>query len=324
MTFEATCWAIVFGVRYSPVKVATKTERATAEPASPFDVKLALLDLTNRPGKEEETSKKLEELISNDPKRPEPYVGLGYLAMRGSQMEDARKYFAKALELGSRNPTMLWDYGRIAAQTAPEDSIHTLGLLLADQPGRQDVRLLLAQVQANSKQWSAALETLRPIQTVSPPEAPMFFRQKAFAYLNLGNSDGARLEGQQWARYAKDPADRENAAQFEKYLDSLTAAGSKPAPSGTSLAPLAPEPAQTVSESDPLLGIDANRLDSNPGPPTAPEPDKATFRSDANFIMVDAQVLVNGKSVVGLKQEDFQIWDNGRPQIISNFDSEEI
>lgn len=303
-----------------PIRIANQTEHAAAEPASPFDVKLALLDLTNRLGREEETRKKLEELASNDPKRPEPYVGLGYLAVRASQMEDARSYFAKSLELGSRNPTMLWDYGQIAAQTAPDDSIRALGLLLIDQPSRADVRLVLAQVQVNSKQWSAALDTFRPIRAISVADAPTYFRQTAFADLNLGNSEGARAAGQQWARHAKDSADRENAEQFEKYLDSLGGAASKPAPSGASIATSTPELARTVSGSAlPVPGPDAN-----PAPPRAPvEPDKPTFRSDANFISVDAQVLAKGKSVVGLKQEDFEIWDNDRLQTISSFGSED-
>jgi VWFA-related protein len=38
---------------------------------------------------------------------------------------------------------------------------------------------------------------------------------------------------------------------------------------------------------------------------------------------VDAQVLAQGKSVIGLKQEDFEIWDNGRLQTISSFGSED-
>ena len=47
-----------------------------------FDVKLALLDLANRPGKEVEARTRLGELIAEDPKRPEPHIAMGYLALR--------------------------------------------------------------------------------------------------------------------------------------------------------------------------------------------------------------------------------------------------
>ena len=86
-----------------------------------FDVKLALADLTNRPGKEAETRKTLEDLAREDPKRPEPWAGLGYLAWRGNQIAEAVEAFGKAYELGDRSPRLLWDYGRLAEREHPED-----------------------------------------------------------------------------------------------------------------------------------------------------------------------------------------------------------
>ena len=307
-----------------PIKIAESPGRAALAPASMFDVELTLLDLSNSPVREEETRRKLEQLARIDPLRPEPLIALGYLAVGGAQTEDARRCFAKALELGSRNPTMLWDYGRITAQTNPEDSIRALSLLLVDQPARTDVRLVLAQVQANSKQWSAVLNTLGPIQKVSNVDAPRYFRETAFADLNLGDSDGARAAGQQWARYATDSAEREKAEQFEKYLDSMRPATSNPSNASIPSSTFDLAPSNTVL-APPILGGDAD-----PAAPSAPaasplpvESDTSTFRSDATFISVDAQVLVQGKSVIGMKQQDFEIWDNGQLQTISSFGSED-
>ena len=72
--------------RLFPVKLANAKEKFPATPAPMFDVKLALADLTNRPGKEAETRKTLEDLAREDPKRPEPWAGLGYLAWRRNQI----------------------------------------------------------------------------------------------------------------------------------------------------------------------------------------------------------------------------------------------
>ena len=55
-----------------PLKKLQGGEKAAAEPASMFDVKLALLDLANRPGREAEARSRLQELMSDDPKRAEP------------------------------------------------------------------------------------------------------------------------------------------------------------------------------------------------------------------------------------------------------------
>ena len=76
---------------------------------------------------------------------------LGYLAARSRQQEDALNSFQKAVDLGSRNAQMLWDYGRMAARSDPSQAMLALDLLLADQPYRMDVRLTLAQIQMSSK-----------------------------------------------------------------------------------------------------------------------------------------------------------------------------
>ena len=72
-----------FNTRLAPAKLQTG-EKIAAETAVMFDVNLALFDLANRPGKEAETRTRLESLIREDPKRPEPHVALGYLSARNS------------------------------------------------------------------------------------------------------------------------------------------------------------------------------------------------------------------------------------------------
>ena len=44
-----------------------------------------------------------------------------------------------------------------------------------------------------------------------------------------------------------------------------------------------------------------------------------TFRSSADFVLVDVQVLSGDQPVSDLKAEDFLLWDNNEPQEISNF-----
>lgn len=51
--------------------------------------------------------------------------------------------------------------------------------------------------------------------------------------------------------------------------------------------------------------------------------DLPTFRSDVEYIVVDAQVLAQNHPVPGLKQTDFLIRDNGKPQTVTHFGAEE-
>jgi tetratricopeptide (TPR) repeat protein len=234
------------GVLY-PVKMQSG-EAAAAEPANMFDVKLALLDLANRPGKEAEVRERLQELIKYDPKRPEPHVGLGYLAARAGNQEEAAKSFEAALALGSRNPQMLWDYGRMAAQSKPEQATVALKTLLADQPGRIDVRLELAQIQINGKLPSDAIATLTPIKTVIPADAPRLFRLLAYADLQRGNRPASRINAQRWLDHTDDSDEKINANRLLRYLDEQDAAAARPR--GPSTATPRPLPSSGSSDND--------------------------------------------------------------------------
>jgi len=193
--------------------------KAAIEPAQAFDVKLTLLDLSNRPGKEAETRQKLNDLAGEYPKRPEPQSALGYLDWRAGRQEQAVKEFASAFELGGRNPQMLWDYGRLAANTDPAGAAGALKALLEGQPGRVEVRLVLGGLQLNNHQPKDALETLTPVKSVSPADAPRLFEMLAFARKENGEDTAARNDALQWLSNAKDADERERANRFIKALD---------------------------------------------------------------------------------------------------------
>ncbi len=73
------------------------------------------------------------------------------------------------------------------------------------------------------------------------------------------------------------------------------------------------------------LGVNAQDKPAQPAQPAAPPPTAATdptpvFRSDINFVRVD--VIVNdrqGNLVQDLKQEDFEVTEDGKPQLIQTF-----
>jgi tetratricopeptide (TPR) repeat protein len=196
--------------------------KAAVEPAQMFDVKLTLLDLSNRPGKEAETRQKLTELVSEYPTRPEPQSDLGYLAWRTGQKDQAVKAFSSAFQLGDRNQRMLWDYGRLAANSDPANAILALGALLESQPGRVDVRLVLAGIQLSRRQAKEALQTLTPVKSVTSADAPRLFELLAFARRDSGDLTGARADAIRWQASAKEPADSEQASRFLKSLDGTT------------------------------------------------------------------------------------------------------
>ncbi len=208
----------IFNGALFPVKIEKAAGEMVAEPVSPFDVKLMLVDLADRPGKEEETRKPLEPLSHEAPQQPEPYTRLGYLALRGGRRDEAQKYFEKAFALGGREPRMLWDYGRMAETNNVTESIRVLGELLKQQPGRVDARLELAAAQLQSRQIHDAIETLAAIGKAPDEQAPRYFTILAAAQWENGNRDEALKAAIALAGVAKTREERAEADRLVKLL----------------------------------------------------------------------------------------------------------
>lgn len=60
-------------------------------------------------------------------------------------------------------------------------------------------------------------------------------------------------------------------------------------------------------------------VSAQPTPPVAPQP-PVTFRAEVNYVEVDARVLdEQGRFVTGLTQNDFQVFEEGKPQQVTAF-----
>jgi len=246
-----------FYARLYPVKLASARENFPAMPAPAFDVKLALADLTNRPGKEADTRKVLEDLTREDPKRPEPWAGLGYLAWRANRTGEAAEAFGKAYGLGDRSPKLLWDFGRLAGRERPEDAISALADLHNLEPDRLDVRMELAYLYQNTRRPGAELSVLADVRSVTAEDAPRFFTLLANAQIQLGDRAGARVTVAKLAANAKTPEDRTRVEQMQRYLDQ---AGAPP-----------PVAARNTPDETPRLSRQAPAAKPTVVPPPAPE-----------------------------------------------------
>ena len=260
-----------YNARLFSVKLQTG-EKIAAEPAVMFDVKLTLLDLSNRRGKEADAKARLQDLVKDDPKRPEPYVGLGYLAAQAGQQDEAIEAFSKAVELGSRNEQMLWDFGRMASRAKPAQAMEALQTLMADQPNRFEVRMTLAQIQMNGKLAKEAMETLAPVKKVTPEDAPRFFQILAFAHLQNGEREAARTNAQRWLDNTQDSDEKVNANRMIRYLDEQDAAAARPARA----APSAPAPLPRLDAGE--AGDASPKLARTAPPGFTPEPAPARLQ----------------------------------------------
>jgi tetratricopeptide (TPR) repeat protein len=215
------------------LKLEKITDEITAEPAPEFDVKLVLADLLDRPGNESETRAAFEKLTVEDPKRPEPFAALGYLAWHARDNDGAMRNFGRAFELGGKEPQMLWDYGRMLRGRNPAEAIRVLSELVALQPGRNDVRLEVAANQLTAREPGAALDTLKPVKKVSAEEAPRLFAIMAHAQLDMQQWNDAKQSAERLQKVARTDDDKFQAERILKYLDARATGGAPVAmPSG--------------------------------------------------------------------------------------------
>ena len=209
---EKDLQAYLRGDSFKAGLVSAKLDRVSSEipveTLTDFDIDLMLADVMYRPGKEAAEQAALEKLVQQDPKRPEPYRGLGYLAWRAGRSADAVKQFHEAFERGDRDPKLLWDYGRLLEGNHGEEAIRVLAELLAQDTARIEVRLELAEAQLRANRAVAALATLGAIHTITPGDAARFFRIAVYAHLRDGDQKNAEETAEHFRDLAKTDQDR--------------------------------------------------------------------------------------------------------------------
>jgi tetratricopeptide (TPR) repeat protein len=193
-------------------------QQFSPEPAPAFDVKLVLLDLAGRIGKERETQEQLEKLSAEEPSRPEPYVQLGYIAWRRGKSAEAKEQFEKAFALGGRSTEMLWDYGRMIETSRPAEAVRVLSELTALEPARRDVRIELASALLNAGRAGDSVETIVGLGKCTPEEAVRCVSIATYAYLKLNDRGNAEDAAELYLKFAKSPDDRQRAQQVLDFL----------------------------------------------------------------------------------------------------------
>jgi tetratricopeptide (TPR) repeat protein len=217
--------AYLEGRSFQGVLVPAKLEKVSGEipvePVPDFDTALMLTDLTGGPGSQAAQRAAFERLVQQDPKRPEPYRRLGYLAWGAGRGDEAIEQFGRAFERGDRSSGFLWDYGRLLRGKREQEAIRILSALLAQDAARTDVRLELAETQMQADRAADALATLGAMRTVEAGDAARYFRIAVYAHLR--NNDWTRAEAT--AKHFQDVAKTAEDRTAAESLVSLAAAG---------------------------------------------------------------------------------------------------
>jgi len=195
-----------------------------AQIAEPTDLQvgLALADLlASRPKTASEARKNLLALEHQFPKSPNIEESLGYLAWQENNVPDACKHFALAVEQGSKNARMIYDYaGLLHSSGAPPQSvINALQKVIALEPENVDAEIFLANLEVGRGGYGAARSAISRVRSVKSEQAYSFFAVSAFCQANLHDQAGARQSAQKALQYAKTPSERQQIENLQSFLD---------------------------------------------------------------------------------------------------------
>ena len=217
---EKDLQAYVSGGHLSAVPLPTKPGALVImapEPAPPYDLNLVLASVYNRPGQDKEAQERLESLTHATATRPEPWAGLGYVALRSGKFDLAAQDFEKAIALGARSPELMWDHVRLSWRDGASDSEIVLNQQLEKDPNRADVRMKLAAIHLDRRKARQALALLQPLKDVPADIAPRYLAELAYAELETGAKSDAQVTLARLAKAASTPRDTAQLARLQDF-----------------------------------------------------------------------------------------------------------
>ena len=142
-----------------------------------------------------------------------------YFELRRGRLADALPYFARAVELGSKNLVLYRDYAtRVASfDSAKAETLFQTALSL--DPDDVESRLAYGDLLMRRGRPADALAAVSPITHVPADHAFALFRLKAASAAQLGRFEEARGDVARALQYAHTPQDASYATQFLKAID---------------------------------------------------------------------------------------------------------
>ncbi|HTC36877.1 MAG TPA: tetratricopeptide repeat protein [Bryobacteraceae bacterium] len=233
------------------VKLEKSAEDPQVSEATPLESGLVLADLLSLVHKTEEARQAYEQLAKDHPDQPEPEESLGYLAWQAGDQESARQHFSRAYAAGTKNAQLCYDYATLERRES-KDVVPFLRRAVELKPDYVEARMFLGLLLADQRSYADAIEQLRQIKNIGAEQAPRYFSALAYSYWKTGDLDQARKSAEAAKKWAKTPAETEQADSILRALDAPPqAASAKPAAREANTPPFIarrPAPASEVHE----------------------------------------------------------------------------
>jgi tetratricopeptide (TPR) repeat protein len=255
-------------------------------PLPAVETELALTDLlASRKQTWGEASKRLRKLAEDYPGNVEIEESIAYLEWQRNQTSSARDHIARAVQLGSTDPDVLYLYAQLLHQTNASDAevLAVLEKVVAARPDFADAQLNLALTAMNLQNWGRAAVALSSMKTIQPDRAFDVFSAIATCDLSLGHVEAARQVAERAQQYAKTSEEKAEArkliAQFQSIEVQQPPLAAEPEPAEVVPTPSAPPTPPVVQESD------------SPKHPASPDEPMIHWAGDIQHVEATAQTF---------------------------------
>jgi hypothetical protein len=178
--------------------------------------RLLIADVLLAAGELDRAEALYRDLEKETPESAEIAAALGTIALRRGDLAAARLKWKQAIDRGIGDASLCYRYAVLAEQagTPAEQVRPALARAVALRPDFDDARYLLALLEKNSGNYSAAVSNFRAMKTVSQGRAYAYWIAMADALVELGAREEAQAAARQAEEYASTPSDRAHAAQL--------------------------------------------------------------------------------------------------------------
>ena len=209
-----------YNVALFHVELEKSAEQPEIREATEMESGLVLANLLSAVRKRDEARQAFTELARQNPLRPEVEEAFGYFARGARETEEACTHFARAVELGSANAQLYYDYANLLHQSR---ELHTKRIPLLRRaveldPGFSKARYYLGFSLLADRNYEEAVRQLEQVKRVDREEAYPMFQALAHAYHQLGNQAGAITAAERAKKYARNADETAAAEGLLEYL----------------------------------------------------------------------------------------------------------
>ena len=248
------------------IRLNKSVEKPKVRPATATEVSLVKADLLVGLKKSELALEIYRDLARRHPGDWRIPEALGYLASYTGDREEARRHFARAVELEATNPKVYYDYSRLLLNADAAKAVLRKAIVL--KPDFDGAHQRLGSFLLQEGKYGMALAQLMRVKNLSRQEAVPHYRTVAELYHRLGRKESARQAADLCRKYARSPEEVDLAEELMEWLRDAREEAPDEAPAPAA-AVAAPRKTASTPQRD-GSGRPSNSRPERPGSRTAP------------------------------------------------------